>query len=593
MKFFTYVLYSVYAAIIIGMGLLFFAPTIPGVGAIDVKIVKSGSMEPTIMTGGIVLVNEAPAYKEGDVVTFTSTDSSIPTTHRIVGTEVVDGEKMFITKGDANEERDASLVAKGDILGKVAFSLPFVGFILDFARQPLGFTLLVGVPAFLIIIDEITNIWREVRRMRRSKVGIDAISPLVVAPYRPPEPVVGRGVKEVISMADIQHTKYAEEQKQTRQELVRFMDIKPVVREVKAKTGARLAVATPPPARVHFDIRPKLTAAALVLALVGLGTNLPLVGSTISFSADVESSVQNILTADTLDFTVSPATSTINFVGGTAEGSNEVEVLVTPSLETGSDLVYKVSAEYVSGNSALCDNIVLDAGAPLPYNGDLLALTGEEVDLAPSWDLEFSMAENLVFPVDNVCVAGIVFEGWVDAPDGVGGYVDVETLLLTFVAETFSPATNLNALTGFSLDASGGDVAVEEIGEETVAEEGESEEVVPEEVEVVIEEEGGEEVKEGEGQGEDAGGEELPVTVAEEEGTSGEETEEAGDEKTEPEETVENVEGSEEEVTGEEVVEEEQQKEVEEDEGGEEEIEVENEEEIVAEEVADSGEGEV
>ena len=489
MKFFTYILYSVYIVIIIGMALLFFAPTIPGVGTVDIKIVKSGSMEPTIMTGGIVLVNEAKQYVEGDVITFASTDSSIPTTHRIVGTEVVGGKTMFVTKGDANEERDAELVAKEDILGKVNFSVPFAGFVLDFARQPLGFMLLVGVPALLIIVDEITNIWREVRRMRRSKLGVNTVAPLVIAPYKPRSTESDKIVQSETETKTETESKYIESQNVSRQQLMRSMDIRPIsknesVLPVKKELEEKTKTSE---VRTYFDIKPKLTVATLILALVGVATNLPFIGSTISFSADVESSIENKLTADTLDFVVSPATSSIGFVGGLAEVSGGVDVMISPSLETVSDLVYKVSAEYVSGNNALCENVLLEAGSPLVYSGDLMALAGENIDFTTLWNLDFSLAENLIFPVDNTCVADIVFEGWTDLLDEVGGYVDIETLRVTFTAEVFSPASNLNPLTNFSLDASIEEVDTEDLEVEVENTEEGGGNTLPTEEDIVIE----------------------------------------------------------------------------------------------------------
>ena len=155
MKILTNILYSLFFILLIGGAALFVLPSMPFLGHLDVKIVKSGSMEPGIMTGGIVVVQAKPVYGVGDVITFTSTGADIPTTHRIVGTEVVEGETLFVTKGDVNEEWDTELIAVHAIRGTVLFTLPYVGFILDFARQPLGFALLIGLPALLIVIDEI------------------------------------------------------------------------------------------------------------------------------------------------------------------------------------------------------------------------------------------------------------------------------------------------------------------------------------------------------------------------------------------------------------------------------------------------------
>jgi len=167
MKLLQHILYGTFFLLLVALGLLFVAPPIPGVPAIEVKIVQSGSMEPSIMTGGIVVLSPASAYQTGDVITFTDTTASIPTTHRIIETYVERGETWFVTKGDANESFDASPVAASAVLGKVFFTVPFVGFVLDFARQPIGFAFLIVLPALLIILGEMDKIVREIRGRRQ------------------------------------------------------------------------------------------------------------------------------------------------------------------------------------------------------------------------------------------------------------------------------------------------------------------------------------------------------------------------------------------------------------------------------------------
>ena len=146
------------------------ASLLPLQGGIKVKIVKSGSMEPTIKTGGIVIIKPESMYNVGDVVTFgADTKTQIPTTHRIVATEGQGSGQMFQTKGDANNAADPTPTSVKDVHGKVILTVPYAGYVLDFARKPSGFALLVGVPALLIILEEAGKIVKEVRRMRASK----------------------------------------------------------------------------------------------------------------------------------------------------------------------------------------------------------------------------------------------------------------------------------------------------------------------------------------------------------------------------------------------------------------------------------------
>ena len=166
MKSLLKILYYLLVVGILGMGLLLLATLIPIPGNFIVKIVKSGSMEPAIKTGGIVVIRPAGSYAVGDIITFgKDTKTQIPTTHRIV--EIQKGS--FLTKGDANDTVDPAPVMESEVKGKLIFSLPYIGFVLDFAKKPLGFALLVGLPALLVIIDEFLKIWWEIKSLREKK----------------------------------------------------------------------------------------------------------------------------------------------------------------------------------------------------------------------------------------------------------------------------------------------------------------------------------------------------------------------------------------------------------------------------------------
>ena len=127
-------------------------------------------MEPFIRTGSVVIVRPEETYSIGDVITFgADTKSKIPTTHRVNSIREEGGTTYFATKGDANEDPDPEETPQHAVIGKVLFSVPSAGFVLDFARQPLGFALLIGLPATLIVIDEAMRIGRELIAMSERK----------------------------------------------------------------------------------------------------------------------------------------------------------------------------------------------------------------------------------------------------------------------------------------------------------------------------------------------------------------------------------------------------------------------------------------
>ena len=122
-------------------------------------IVLSGSMEPAISTGDVVLVSQvAPgAIGVGDVITFRRTGSDVAVTHRVV--EVVQSDRgvAFRTKGDANEAADPGAVAAADVVGRVLLTIPYLGRVVLFIGSTTGFVLVIALPVGLLLLSEL---WR-------------------------------------------------------------------------------------------------------------------------------------------------------------------------------------------------------------------------------------------------------------------------------------------------------------------------------------------------------------------------------------------------------------------------------------------------
>ncbi len=173
MKILTKSFYAFSILLLLSVAGLFLASMLPIPGNIEIKIVKSGSMEPTIPTGSLVFIKPTDTYGLRDIITFgQDSRTQIPTTHRIVAMREENGT-WYTTKGDANEDPDTKEIRQSDIIGKVIMHTPYAGFVLDFAKQPVGFVLLIAIPAAAIIIDELINIFREVHRAwrRRNRDG--------------------------------------------------------------------------------------------------------------------------------------------------------------------------------------------------------------------------------------------------------------------------------------------------------------------------------------------------------------------------------------------------------------------------------------
>ena len=160
------ILYYIVLGFIGVIAILLIISVLPITGNIKFMTVLSGSMEPAIKTGSVVMTKPASTYNVGDIITFGPySKTKPPTTHRIAE---IQGE-AYITKGDANNAPDARQVSKKDIIGKVIVDVPYFGYVVAFARKPIGFLLILIVPALAIIFDEIKKIFTEIKKIKKLK----------------------------------------------------------------------------------------------------------------------------------------------------------------------------------------------------------------------------------------------------------------------------------------------------------------------------------------------------------------------------------------------------------------------------------------
>jgi signal peptidase I len=121
-------------------------------GFMKARVVLTGSMEPVISPGDIVLLAPAPRTqpKLGDVAAYTarrfSGESVGIFTHRIIGGDPVNG---WIMKGDANPSPDVQKPKAADMNGVVFFVIPWIGKLM--APKMLMMLIPVGVGIWLII----------------------------------------------------------------------------------------------------------------------------------------------------------------------------------------------------------------------------------------------------------------------------------------------------------------------------------------------------------------------------------------------------------------------------------------------------------
>jgi signal peptidase I len=127
-------------------------------------VVLSGSMEPAIHTGAVIMARPvSPASLQlGDVIVYNRTDVNETVTHRIVEKhDDSSGKPTFVTKGDANSSPDSWTVQySGNTAGRVRLSIPYVGYVNHALESPQGRMLFVVVPVLVLSIMWLVQIWR-------------------------------------------------------------------------------------------------------------------------------------------------------------------------------------------------------------------------------------------------------------------------------------------------------------------------------------------------------------------------------------------------------------------------------------------------
>ena len=130
------------------------------------SVVLSGSMEPALSVGDLLIVRSAPAYQPGDVVVYQAERMAV--VHRLLST---DGETA-VTKGDANTAKDAPIAVTA-IKGKVVSVIPLLGYPVWALKSPLGVISTLGAAILLVELS-----------FRREKTDKDAEQERIKAEIR-------------------------------------------------------------------------------------------------------------------------------------------------------------------------------------------------------------------------------------------------------------------------------------------------------------------------------------------------------------------------------------------------------------------------
>ena len=139
------------ALALVGLG----SSVVPRVLGMQPYAIVSGSMEPAYPTGSLVYAQPTAGkdLQVGDVAAFWRDEDVI--IHRVDSIDIA-GEE-FVAKGDANDDVDLRPVLFRDVLGRVVFSVPVVGYFLLALGSVTGKVVLISA-ALCILGSVLSNL---------------------------------------------------------------------------------------------------------------------------------------------------------------------------------------------------------------------------------------------------------------------------------------------------------------------------------------------------------------------------------------------------------------------------------------------------
>ncbi len=138
-----------------------------GVFGFHVNVIVTGSMEPDIKVGDIILSRSyhGQRLEVGDVVTFVSPSGEMKgklITHEIVSIEDNGGELVITTKGKASLTEDEPIGEK-DIVSVMVYKTVVIKYLYKVIRHPVGFVLLIVLPLVGALAGEIYSVIKQLK----------------------------------------------------------------------------------------------------------------------------------------------------------------------------------------------------------------------------------------------------------------------------------------------------------------------------------------------------------------------------------------------------------------------------------------------
>ena len=134
---------------------------LPEIGGYILLNIQTGSMEPTIKKGDMILtktVENIDKLQKDDIVSFIAKeqDTVIIKTHRITMVNNNNGLVSYVTKGDANDTVDTEELQPLSVVSVYDnVRIPLIGAVFSFLSGRLGFFLFIVLPLFVLFVYQL------------------------------------------------------------------------------------------------------------------------------------------------------------------------------------------------------------------------------------------------------------------------------------------------------------------------------------------------------------------------------------------------------------------------------------------------------
>lgn len=148
---------NILLTLVLAAALLLFVPKLMGMGTFAVL---SGSMEPTLPVGSLIFTQPCGGIgdiRKQDIIASHAGDVLV--THRAVAVDENAG--TITTQGDANKVPDETPVKLEDVIGKVRFHIPFLGYLLMTIQTREGKTAVCLAAAGVLVLSICSNLKRK------------------------------------------------------------------------------------------------------------------------------------------------------------------------------------------------------------------------------------------------------------------------------------------------------------------------------------------------------------------------------------------------------------------------------------------------